>query len=151
MRERAQQWTRLIVAAAALLPAACAGMGSGTGSGNPFAGTWQTADKEKIAFADDTIVLSPPGGAPTPMTAAQCNGAFRYRLGRMARDSLTSLVAAQPDLHQRLIELLRQPVYQVIEIGCDHGTSTYVMLDDRDLVAIYRDRDVLGLDRMSRL
>ena len=150
MRERGRQWTRLIVALAALLPAACAADSAGR-SANPFAGTWRTEDRETIAFTDDTIVLSPPGAAPTPMTAAECNGAFRYRRGRMTRESLTGLVAAQPDLHQRLIDLLQQPAYPVVEIGCDHGTSTYVMVDDRHLVAIYRDRDVLGLDRLSRL
>ena len=44
-----------------------------------------------------------------------------------------------------------QPDYAVAELACGEGNSTYVLLDDRDLVAIYRDRDVAGIERLSRL
>jgi hypothetical protein len=142
---------RLLAAALTVLPGACVGMMGDTGSANPFAGKWATADHAQIAFRNDTIVLMPPDGPPTPMTAAECNGAFRYRHGRMTKASLTSIAAAQPDVHQKLLDLLSRPDYPVIEIGCGRGTSTYVLLDDGHLIAIYRDRDVVGLDRLSRI
>lgn len=142
---------RLLTAALAVFPAACTGMLGEPKPANPFVGNWSTADHAQVAFRDDTIVLKPPEGPPTPMSAAECNGAFRYRYGRMTKGSLTGIAAAQPDLHQKLLGLLSQPDYAVVEIGCDRGTSTYVMLDDGHLVAIYRDRDVVGLDRLTRL
>lgn len=141
---------RLLAAVLSLLPAACAGLGESRPA-NPFVGSWATDDRSQITIREDTIVLKPPDGPPTPMSAAECNGAFRYRYGRMTKASLSDIAAAQPDLHQRLLGLLSRPDYPVVEIGCDRGTSTYVLLDDGHLVAIYRDRDVIGLDRLTRI
>jgi len=150
---RLRDWRRLLrvaVAAVALLPAACIDFGPERPS-NPLAGVWITADRNRVTFRDDTVVLTTPSGAPTPITAAECAGGFFFHYGQMSRASLTGIAVAQPDVNKKLSGLLVQPVYSVAELGCDHGTSTYVLLDDRSLVAIYRDRDVVGLDRMSRL
>jgi len=142
---------RLAVIAAALIPAACAQFGAtSTRSGNPFFGVWQTADHDEIAFNSDTVELAPPKGNRIPITAAQCNGGYFFHYGRMTRDSLVGTTASQPDVRNRLSAMLKEPVYPVAEMGCDHGTSTYVLLDPSHLVVIYRDRDVVGLDRMER-
>ena len=55
----------------------------------------------------------------------------------MIRESITGIAAAQPDIGRKLSDMLVKLVYPVAELGCDRRTSTYVMLDDRDLVAIY--------------
>jgi hypothetical protein len=146
---RGSGWRCLVVAALALLPAACADFGFAPHE-NEILGVWTTRDNAKVSFREDTVVLTSPTGAPTPITAADCNGGFFFRYGKMTSQSLTGIAAAQPDVNQKLTTMLVAPVYPVAELGCDHGTSTYVMLDDHDLVAIYRDRDVVGLDRMTR-
>lgn len=133
----------------ALLPAACADFAFGP-TPNPFIGAWTTTDHNKVSFNETTIELTSPDGKPTPITAAECGGGFHFIYGRMTRESIASLAAGQPDVDQKLTGLLGKPVYPVAELTCDRGTSTYVMLDDRDLVAVYRDRDVVGLDRMTR-
>jgi len=50
---------------------------------------------------------------------------------------------------------LSQPVWdkldRMAELACGEGDSTYVLLDDRDLVVIHRDRDIAGIERLSRL
>jgi hypothetical protein len=134
----------------ALLPAACADFAFSP-TPNRFIGTWSTTDHDdKVSFNEDTIVLTSPDGKPTPISAAECNGGFRFLYGRMTRESVTGIAAAQPDVNKKLSDLLVNPVYPVAELTCDRGTSTYVMLDDHDIVAVYRDRDVVGLDRMTR-
>ncbi|HEX3882918.1 MAG TPA: hypothetical protein VHW66_09690 [Stellaceae bacterium] len=142
-------WRCLVVAALALLPAACADFGFSPRE-NQIIGVWTTSDKAQVSFREDTVVLSSPSGAATPITASECNGGFFFHYGRMTSQSLSGIAAAQPDVSKKLSAMLVAPVYPVAELGCDHGTSTYVMLDDHDLVAIYRDRDVVGLDRMTR-
>ncbi len=107
---------------------------------NPFAGAWATADRQQIAFRDDTA-----------MGAESCAGAFRFGYGRKSREALIGLAPHQPDLRGKLASLLVRPDYPVAELGCGEGDSTYVLLDERDLVAIYRDRDVAGIERLSRL
>ncbi len=133
----------------ALLPAACEGFGFGP-TPNGFIGAWSTSDRASVAFNEDTVVLTSPEGKPTPISAAECSGGFFFHYGRMTRESITGIAAAQPDIGRKLSDMLVNPVYPVAELGCDRGTSTYVMLDEHDLVAIYRDRDVVGLDRMTR-
>ena len=133
----------------AVLPAACADFAFSPAP-NAFIGAWSTGDRDKVTFNADTVVLTAPDGKPTPISAAECSGGFFFRYGRMTRESLTGIAAAQPDVDKKLSDLLVDPVYPVAELGCDRGTSTYVMLDDHDIVAIYRDRDVVGLDRMTR-
>ena len=118
---------------------------------NPFAGAWATADRQQIAFRDDTVMVNPPDTKPTAMAAESCAGAFRFTYGRKSREALIGLAPHQPDLRGKLANLLVQPDYAVAELACGEGNSTYVLLDDRDLVAIYRDRDVAGIERLSRL
>ncbi len=142
---------RLLAAAMVLIPAACVGLEGGERPTNPFVGAWATAERERVTFRNDTIVLTPPNGPPTPMSGAECAGKFSFRYGQMTTASLTGVAVLQPDLNQRLRGLLPRPDYPVVEITCDRGASLYVLLDDRNLVAIYRDRDVVGLDRLSRL
>jgi hypothetical protein len=133
----------------ALSPAACADFRFGPAP-NEFVGAWTTSDQAKVLFNEDTVVLTSPDGKPTPISAAECNGGFFFHYGKMTRGSITGIAAAQPDIDKKLSDMLVDPVYPVAELGCDRGTSTYVMLNDHDIVAVYRDRDVVGLDRMSR-
>jgi hypothetical protein len=133
----------------ALSPAACGDFRFGYAP-NEFLGVWTTADQGKVSFTDETVVLTSPEGKPTPVSAAECNGGFGFRYGQMTRESITGIAAAQPDVGQKLSGMLTGSVYPVAELTCDRGTSTYVMLDDHEIEAIYRDRDVVGLDRMSR-
>ena len=44
-----------------------------------------------------------------------------------------------------------EAISQTKNVTCGEGASTYVLLDDRDLVVIHRDRDVAGIERLSRL
>jgi hypothetical protein len=46
--------------------------------------------------------------------------------------------------------LLVKPEYPVAEVNCGDGYSAYVLLDDRDVLAIHRDREVAGIERLSR-
>ena len=147
MRSIATSIRRLaLLAAAALLPAACAT----EPPANPFAGAWSTAERQQISFRDNTVVVQPPNAAPTPMAAESCDGAFRFGYGHKSRDALLALTPQQPDLRDRLARLLVRPDYPVAELGCGEGDTTYVLLDDRDLVAIYRDAGIAGLERLSR-
>ena len=139
---------RALLALAAVLPAACAGLEP---PANPFAGVWSTAEHQQIAFRDTTIVVNPPDGAPTPMGADSCGGAFRFSYGRKSREALLGLTPQQPDLKKKLATLLVQPDYPVAELACGAGGSTYVLLGERELVAIYRDHDIAGVERLSRL
>jgi hypothetical protein len=141
--------SRLIVlAVAAVLPAACAAPELPV---NPFVGAWTTAEQQQIAFRDDTVVVNAKDAAATPMAAESCAGAFRFGYGRKSRDALLGLTPQQPDLRKKLAALLVQPEYPVAELACGAGGSTYVLVGDRELVAIYRDRDVAGVERLSRL
>jgi hypothetical protein len=136
----------LLLALAAVLPGGCT-----IPAANPFAGAWATADRQQIAFRDDTVVINSPGQPATPMGAESCAGAFRFLYGHKSREALLGLAPRQPDLTGRLAQLLVQPDYPVAELSCGPGNSTYVLLGERELVAIYRDRDVAGVQRWSRL
>jgi len=118
---------------------------------NPFAGSWTTAERQQIAFRDTTILVNPPGAQARAMGAESCDGAFRFGYGRKSREALIGLAPHQPDLTGKLASLLVRPDYPVAELVCGEGASTYVLLDERDLVAIYRDRDIAGIERLSRL
>jgi hypothetical protein len=138
----------LALALAAALPAACA---VPEPPRNPFVGAWMTPEHNQVAFRDDTVVLNLPGGPPTAMSRQTCTRAFRFGYASRSRDALIGLAPRQPDLRRKLTALLLQPDYQVAELGCDEGDTTYVLLGDHELVAIYRDHDIAGLDRLSRL
>jgi hypothetical protein len=138
-----------LLAFAAVLPIGCAA--PELPPANPFAGAWTTAERQQIAFRDDTIVVTPPDAAPTSMGAESCAGVFRFGYGRKTREALLGLAPHQPDLSGRLASLLVRADYPVAELACGEGGSTYVLLGERDLVAIYRDRDIAGIERLSRL
>jgi hypothetical protein len=137
----------LLVLAAAL-PAACAVLEP---PANPFVGAWTTAERQEIAFRPDTVVVQPPNAAPTAMGKESCDGVFRFAYGQQSREALLGLTPRQPDLRNRLSKLLVRGDYPVAEMTCGEGASTYVLLDDHDLVVIHRDQDVAGIERLSRL
>ncbi len=138
----------VLLAFVAALPIGCAAPPPPV---NPFAGAWTTAEREQIAFRDDTVVINPPDAQPTTMGAEACDGAFHFGYGRKSREALIGLAPHQPDLTGKLAGLLVRPDYPVAELTCGEGGSTYVLLDERDLVAIHRDRDIAGIERLSRL
>lgn len=150
---RAKGWRQVRLAAlalAAVLPAACTSVAPEAPS-NPFVGSWMTGERNPIAFRDTTVIVNGPNGAPTPMSPATCSRAFRFGYTRKSRESLIALAPRQPELRRSLGALLIRPDYPVAELACDSGGTTYVMLDDRNLVAIYRDYDIAGLQRLRRL
>lgn len=149
MRSVVTSLSRLaLLALVAALPIGCAAPPT---PASPFAGAWTTAEREQIAFRDDTVVINPPGAQPTTMGAEACDGAFHFSYGRQSRQALIALAPHQPDLTGKLASLLVQPDYPVAELTCGEGGSTYVLLNERDLVAIHRDRDIAGIERLSRL
>jgi hypothetical protein len=138
----------LVAALIAVAPAACTI--APPPSLNPFVGSWSTAERQQIAFRDDTVVFNPPGEKPTPLGAETCSGKFRFAYSRQTRDALLALAGRQADLRRRLTGLLVQPEYPVAEMTCGEGGTTYVMLGDRELVAIHHDLDIAGIERWSR-
>lgn len=139
----------LVAALLALAPAACTI--APPRSLNPFVGSWSTADRQQIAFRDDTVVFNPPGEKPTPLGAETCAGKFRFSYSRLSREALLATIGRQADLRRRLADVLVQPEYPVAELSCGEGGTTYVMLGDKELVAIHRDHDIAGIERWSRL
>ena len=138
-----------ILGCAALLPIGCTVPVAPPA--NPFAGTWSTAERERIAFRDDTVVLTPPDAPPTAMAADACGGTFRFSYGRKTREALVALAPRHPDVTGKLVRLFVQPDYPVAELVCGEGDTTYVLMGEKDLVAVYRDRDIAGIEQLSRL
>jgi hypothetical protein len=132
----------------AALTAACAMPAPGPQS--PFAGAWSGAERHRISFRDSTVVQQPADGPPTALGSETCAGQFRFGYARRGRDALIALAPEQPDLRSRLTLLLVRPDYPVAELGCGDGGTTYVLLDDRNLIAIHRDADVAGIEQLSR-
>jgi len=139
----------LALALVAVLPAACAAP-QPPAPANPFAGAWATAARQQIAFRDDTIVINPANAPPTALGAAACDGKFRFTYERKSRDALLALTPRQPDLQRRLAAQLAGPEYRVAELACGDGGTSYVLLGERELLAIHRDRDIAALERLSR-
>jgi hypothetical protein len=139
-----------VLALVATLPIGCAALAPPPPA-NPFAGAWTTAESHQIAFRDDTIVVNPKDAQPMTMAAEACGGTFRFGYGRKTREALIGLAPRQPDLTGKLTSLLVQPDYPVAELVCGEGDSTYVLLGERELVVIHRDRDIAGIERLSRL
>jgi hypothetical protein len=117
---------------------------------SPFIGTWVTADNASITIRPDTVVQHQPDGENTALDRNTCRGVFSFSYGTKTRQALTELLPRQPELRQKLSELLVEPSYPVAELDCDRGDQTYVLLDDHQLVAIYRDGDIGGMDRLAR-
>ena len=136
-----------VMVATALVLAACAA----EPPANPFVGAWTTAERQQISVRDNTVVMQPAGAAPTPMAADSCDGVFRFGYAQRSRDALLGLTPRQPDLKRRLSSMLVKADYPVAELNCGEGASTYVLLDDRDVVVIHRDRDIGGIEKLTRL
>ena len=117
---------------------------------NPFLGTWATADNDSVTIRQDTIVQTQPDGRSTALDKDTCRGVFRFGYDTKSRQALTDLIARQPELRKKLSELLVEPSYPVARLDCDRGDQTYVLLSDRQLVAIYRDGDIGAIDRLAR-
>jgi hypothetical protein len=81
---------------------------------------------------------------------ASCEGNFRFAYVNKSRDALLALTPQQPDLQRRIAAQLQRPDYPVAELACGDGGTTYVLLAERDVLAIYRDRDIAGIERLSR-
>jgi hypothetical protein len=117
---------------------------------DPFLGTWVTGENASIVIRRDTVVQNQPDGESTALGKNECRGVFRFAYGTKTRQALTDLVPRQPELRRRLSDLLVEPSYPIAELDCDRGDQTYVLLNDRQLVAIYRDGDIGAIDRLAR-
>ena len=117
---------------------------------DPFVGNWVTAENASIVIRQDTIVQNQPDGQSTALDKNVCRGVFRFVYGTKSRQALTDLVPRQPELRHRLSDLLVDPSYPIAELDCDRGDQTYVLLNERQLVAIYRDGDIGAIDRLAR-
>lgn len=143
---------RPLLALAALLPAACTTPSPAPPPvANPFAGAWTSGERQQVAFREDTLVVSPGDAPPTPLSAAACDGTFRFGYGRESRSALIGLPLHQPDLQKQLAAQLTAAEYPVASVICGEGGTVYVLLDDRDVLAIHRDRDIAGVERLTRL
>lgn len=148
MRGSPPVW-RVIAVLAAALPAGCA---MPPAPMNPFLGAWATPENNELMFREATVVVNPSGAArPIEMSPQECAGRFRFDYTRKSREALTALAQQQPDLQVQLGNLLQRPDYPVAELACDQGANTYVLLDDRDLVAVYRDGNIASIERLKRL
>ena len=117
---------------------------------NPFIGTWANGENDTIAIRQDTVVEKQPNGQTTPLDSHTCNGAFSFGYSQSNRESLTGLLPRQPNLTKSLSTLLVAPTYPVASLRCDQGDHTYVLLNDHELVAIYRDGDIGVVERLTR-
>ena len=118
---------------------------------SPLIGTWTTPDRNKVTFQPDAVVLTPDKGSQTTMGKAECNGVYRLAYGRMMTAPLKQAFAAQPDLESKLKVMLVKPEYPVADVTCDQGGTTYLLLDDREVLAIYRDSGIGGIEHYTRL
>lgn len=117
---------------------------------NPFIGTWTTPDNDTVTLQQNTVIENQSNGQTTPLDNKTCNGTFSFGYAVWNRDSLTGLLPRQPNLSKNLSELLAAPTYPVALLRCDQGDHTYVMLNDHELVAIYRDGDIGVVERLAR-
>lgn len=117
---------------------------------NPFVGTWADPDNDMIAIRQDTVVQNRPDGQRTALDSSTCGGAFSFVYATWSRQALAGLLPRQPDLAKKLSDLLVAPTYPVAVLRCAHGDQTYVLLNDRQLVAIYRDGDIGAVERLAR-
>jgi hypothetical protein len=142
--------TRLLAVLAGLLPTACAFF-SPQPPASPLIGNWTTPDNNRVTFRPDAVVVTPDKGQPTTMSAGECNGVYKLVYGRMETAPLQQAFAAQADLKAKLKQMLDKPEYPVADVTCDQGGTTYLLLDDRQVLAIYRDAGVGGVEHLTRL
>lgn len=117
---------------------------------NPFVGEWADADNDAITIRQDTIVQHQADGRSTALDAGTCNGAFSFSYATASSQALSGLLPRQPGLSKSLSDLLTAPSYPVALLHCDHGDHTYILLDGRELVAVYRDGDIGAIERLAR-
>ena len=141
---------RLASIAALLLAAGCT-LIEGPEPVNPLLGTWTNADNDQVTLKPDAVIVTPNKGAAAAMGPADCNGVFTLAYGRMATAPFAVLFPAQPDLEAKLKEALVQPEYPVAEVTCGQGGTTYLMVGEREVLAIYRDAGIGGLEHLTRL
>ena len=146
-RKRIESVVALLILAGS--PLACV-VPEAAPSRNPFVGTWATTDNDSVTIRQDTIVQTQPDGQSTALDKNTCPGLFRFVYDTQSRQALTELIPRQPDLRKKLSDLLVEPSYPVARLDCDKGDQTYVLLNDRQLVAIYRDGDIGAIDRLAR-
>ncbi|HVH78103.1 MAG TPA: hypothetical protein VM782_01830 [Stellaceae bacterium] len=142
--------TRRFAIIAALLPTACAFL-EASPPANPLIGSWTTQDRNRVTIADSAIVITPDKGPAATMGPGDCNGVYKLQSGRMMTGALEQSFAGQPDLQSKLKQLLTRPDYPVVDVTCDRGGTTYLMLDDRRMIAVYRDAGIGGMEAYSRL
>ena len=135
----------------AALPLACAVPRPATSrGGNPFLGTWVAAEHASITFRPDTVLQNSLRGVPQAFDHDTCGGVFRFRYASESREDLPALIPRQPVLRDQLSRLLPQSRYRVAELVCDRGDQTYVLLNENELLAIYRDGDIGGIEHLAR-
>ena len=134
-----------------LLTTSCALFSFEQQPANPLVGSWTTADRNKVIFSADTVVIAPDKEKPMTMGPRDCNGVYKLQYGRMDTAALKRSFPSQADLQGKLKQLLVKPDYPVVDVTCDRGGTTYLMLDDRQMIAVYRDGGVGGLETYSRL
>jgi hypothetical protein len=117
---------------------------------NPFIGIWADTDNDTITLRQDTVVQNQPDGQRTALDNSTCGGAFSFAYATWSSQALAGLLPRQPALSKNLSDLLVAPTYPVALLHCDRGDQTYVLLNDRELVAIYRDGDIGAIERLAR-
>lgn len=117
---------------------------------NPFVGTWADPDNDTITIRQDTVVQHARDGGSTTLDNSTCNGRFSFAYATWSRGALAGLLPRQPGLDKNLSNLLPKPIYPVAVLHCGHGDQTYVLLSDRQLVAIYRDGDIGAVEPLAR-
>lgn len=115
-----------------------------------FVGTWADPDNDTITIRQDTVVQNQHDGRSIALDSSACDGAFSFAYATWSRQALTGLLPRQPGLGKNLSDLLVAPTYPVAVLHCGRGDQTYVLLNDRQLVAIYRDGDIGAVERLAR-
>ena len=116
---------------------------------NPFIGTWANAENDTITIRQDTVVENQPNGqAHRSTTPVQRR--LQLWLFPAEQRNIDWNVAAATQPQPEFVDLLVAPTYPVASLRCDQGDHTYVLLNDRELVAIYRDGDIGVVERLAR-
>ena len=142
---------RPVATLAMLATASCSFLPFQQQPANPLFGSWATADHNKVTFRSDAVVVTPDKGEPTTLGPRDCNGVYKLQYGRMETTALQRSFSSQVDLQSKLKQLLIKPEYPVADVTCDQGGTTYLMLDDGRMLAVYRDAGVGGVEAYSRL
>ena|ERR1700722_1252700 len=118
---------------------------------SPLVGSWTTQDHNQVTFRPDAVIVTPDKGQATTMGPSDCNGVYKLQYGVMDTGALEKSFPSQPDFAGKLRQLLVKPEYPVADVTCDQGGTTYLMLDERQMLAVYRDSGVGGTEAFSRL